>query len=328
MAPLDAGASDGVEAAAEPDSGALDNAAPPGPPMTGGTVVEFDLPSANAYPAAMIRGTELSGDLWFAQLGVPRLGRISRSGQISEVPVPSPAFGLALAKDGAIWFTERDVNKIARLREDGHVDEFPVPTPDAILGPMVSGGNDAAVWFVGLGAGAVYRASPSGVVTEFKLAGPSIRREPNGIALDIDGAIWCTTEQGELVRVRPNGELTTFALTGGAGLRGLVSGADGALWVVQNLSGQLARVTRAGMVSDWFIIPGATARPLDATVGPDASLWFTDVGASRIGRLTPGGAFTMFPLAAERQANGIVNGFDGSVWFTLAKGNRIGRLTP
>jgi streptogramin lyase/serine/threonine protein kinase len=78
-----------------------------------------------------------------------------------------------------------------------------------------------------------------------------------------------------------------------------------------------------------FALPTGSGGPLDITVGPDGSLWFTEPQSNRIGRMTPQGAVTEFPLPnANSQPVAIVKGPDGALWFTEQQGNQIGRITP
>jgi virginiamycin B lyase len=65
--------------------------------------------------------------------------------------------------------------------------------------------------------------------------------------------------------------------------------------------------------------------PQDITRGPDGNVWFT-LQAS-IGRITPAGSITAFPVPAPPW--GITTGPDGNIWFTEWGVGRIGRfLTP
>ncbi len=71
------------------------------------------------------------------------------------------------------------------------------------------------------------------------------------------------------------------------------------------------------------VLPGDIAR------GPDGNLWFTLVGRNRVGRITPRGRITLFPIPTPRSGPlRIATGPDGNVWFTENAGNRIGRVTP
>jgi streptogramin lyase len=77
-----------------------------------------------------------------------------------------------------------------------------------------------------------------------------------------------------------------------------------------------------------FPIPTAGS-PLAITTGPDGNLWFTESGGDAIGRITPGGAVTVFNVATGRDfLNGIALGADNNLWFTEELTNRIGRITP
>ena len=68
--------------------------------------------------------------------------------------------------------------------------------------------------------------------------------------------------------------------------------------------------------------------PFDIVTGPDGNLWFTDQGASTIGRITPGGpTITQFPILSMFGTLGIASGFDGRLWFTERNDSQIGRIT-
>jgi virginiamycin B lyase len=82
--------------------------------------------------------------LWFADAGNNAIGRMSRSGQLTEFP--------ALAPDGGMWFTESSANKIGRIDTSGKIYEFNVPTPNAhpagiAAPPTPSSCNPSQVWF-------------------------------------------------------------------------------------------------------------------------------------------------------------------------------------
>lgn len=67
--------------------------------------------------------------------------------------------------------------------------------------------------------------------------------------------------------------------------------------------------------------------------GPDGNIWFVVpavvAGAEKIGKITPSGAITEYPLPTHNSyLQGITTGPDGNVWFTEYEGNKIGRITP
>jgi len=69
--------------------------------------------------------------------------------------------------------------------------------------------------------------------------------------------------------------------------------------------------------------------PTGITSGPDGNLWFTERFGNNIGRITPAGVITEFPIptGGSEPDGGITSGPDGNLWFTEGTGNRIGRIT-
>jgi virginiamycin B lyase len=57
-------------------------------------------------------------------------------------------------------------------------------------------------------------------------------------------------------------------------------------------------------------------------------MWFTEAGASRVGRITPAGAISEFKLAVGARPDGIAVGPDGAIWFTESGLDKIGRIGP
>ncbi len=82
-----------------------------------------------------------------------------------------------------------------------------------------------------------------------------------------------------------------------------------------------------------FPVPSPSSYLLgDITAGPDGNLWFTEFesasGTGQIGRITPGGQVTLFPLPMSgSKPGGITAGPDGNLWFTDAGLGQIGRIT-
>jgi streptogramin lyase len=188
----------------------------------------------------------------------------------------------------------------------GGVIEYPLPNP----GPPGSGcvdcrqagagaiaaGADGNLWFADSGNRAVGRITPSGAVTEFAFS--TAIGAPYGIGAGPDGNIWVTTDAGtgrqdSIVKISPAGAITSFQ----AG-------------------------TRTG--------GGFGTGPESIAAGPDGNLWFTEYWSNRIGRMTPSGALTEFPIPTpESSPRGIVAGPDGNVWFVEAanRGSAIARMT-
>jgi streptogramin lyase len=67
--------------------------------------------------------------------------------------------------------------------------------------------------------------------------------------------------------------------------------------------------------------------PVAITVGPDGSLWFTNLSTNSIGRITTSGVVTNFTDPSIKAPWDIAAGSDGALWFTNGSDNSIGRIT-
>jgi len=80
-----------------------------------------------------------------------------------------------------------------------------------------------------------------------------------------------------------------------------------------------------------FPLPHADSRPYSIVAGPDGNLWFTESTHDAIGKITPDGTVTDYPLHAHDEQSGpygIALGADGALWFTERFADKIGRLDP
>jgi len=79
-----------------------------------------------------------------------------------------------------------------------------------------------------------------------------------------------------------------------------------------------------------FPIPSANSGPICIKSGPDGNLWYIEEDANKIGRITPSGTITEFPIPSASYSNptSITSGPDGNLWFTEDNLHTIGRITP
>ena len=76
-----------------------------------------------------------------------------------------------------------------------------------------------------------------------------------------------------------------------------------------------------------YAVPSPNSNPTGITTGPDGALWFTEQTANKIGRVTPAGVFTEYPLPTNfNYPSAIALGSDGALWFT-ENNSRIVRIT-
>ena len=114
-----------------------------------------------------------------------------------------------------------------------------------------------------------------------------------GLTVGPDGAVWFTTNTatgGATVgRVEPGRTpkvTALYDLPDGAGLRGIVAGGDGNLWVAEEGRESIARVSPRGDVTQYTLGPGQYPQAMAASA--DGRLWFTFLsprGAGGVARL-------------------------------------------
>jgi hypothetical protein len=96
----------------------------------------------------------------------------------------------------------------------------------------------------------------------------------------------------------------------------------GLLWSLAAISSAQS-VTFTG-----YLIPTPASNPNYITAGPDGALWFSELAANQIGRVTTAGVFTEYGIPTpKRGPYGITAGPDGALWFVEYNGNNIGRIT-
>jgi len=188
-----------------------------------------------------------------------------------------------------------------------------------------------ALWLVVVLA-AVTALLPAQDVTIKEYIVPTPNSGPNGITLGPDGAVWFTESSSigglsKIGRITETGDVTEYSLATCCAPEQITTGSDGALWFTKSYSNQVARITTAGMITE-YLVPSAGSYPVGIASGPDGALWFTELLGNRVGRITTSGVITEYSLPfANSGPNFISVGPDGAMWFTESFGNRIGRIT-
>jgi streptogramin lyase len=130
-----------------------------------GEVTEFkEGITGDTEPDGVTAGPD--GNVWFTEEAGDRIGRITRTGAITEFPIPSANSepnAIVTGPEGNLWFTEQSTEKIGRITPTGTITEFPLKAPDAEP-RSIALGPDGNIWF-GMDNGDIGRITPSGVVT-------------------------------------------------------------------------------------------------------------------------------------------------------------------
>src|SRR5439155_7155836 len=117
------------------------------------------------------------------------------------------------------------------------------------------------------------------------------------------------------------------------GSRGITAGPDGRIWMLGG-SARIASIDTNGTrsSSDLHFTPAGN-EPRYITAGADGNLWFTQAVSSPgnipdIGRITPGGIITQFPLPNAGCPEHITPGPDGNVWMTDDCSGFVSSIAP
>jgi streptogramin lyase len=200
-----------------------------------------------------------------------------------------------------------------------------------ILPGQILSGSDSNLWFPAIAyanfttskpSGAIGRLAPAGQFQMFPLPDPD--SYPTMITFASDGSVWFTVFQGK-GRLNPPGD-TKPSFAGGYN--------------------EIGHLTPDGKFRI-FALPssiGQNASLAGIAAGPDGNLWFTenlDINGSTsqlIGRMTPAGIFSDFPLhglLAYSHLRHIIAGPDGNLWFSIEGSDKdynavgaFGRITP
>jgi virginiamycin B lyase len=108
----------------------------------------------------------------------------------------------------------------------------------------------------------------------------------------------------------------------------ITSGAGGALWFTEGASthaiGRIPATTPLAVADESRTTADS---PNAIAAGSDGNLWFTQYSASDIGRMTPAGVATYFPLPTGlMNPEGITAGPDGALWYTTLNPGAVVRI--
>ncbi len=260
---------------------------PPPPALPTGLVIQ---------PSSLAEDTQ--GSLWFTILGIPKAGRLDRSGSLSEFTLPPVSFGanMIYGPDGDLWMVG--------------ITAF---------GSTV-GGN-------------IIKLTPAGSSTFYELPGTLV---PEGLTVGPDGNLWFTAWEGAnpdgavaIGRVTTAGAITVFPLPERAtGPATITSGPEHSLWFTESPVGRIGRVALDGKVLEYHL-PRKGSLPAQIAAGSDGNIWFTENFSDRVARMTPKGQITEFTLPVSGQYEAIVPGPDGNLWIavnfpTSLPGSRFG----
>jgi virginiamycin B lyase len=151
---------------------------------------------------------------------------------------------------------------------------------------------------------------------------------------------WITGQNyDQVVRVTEDGAVKLHAMPEGSHPHGLEFDKHGRLWVTWEFTGYLVRLTEDGTVDRQFDVrldcptcPGGekiNPHPHGLGFGADGeTMWFTGKATGTVGKVTPDGQMTTYPLKNVGSVPIYVRaGRDGTMWITELVGSAIARIT-
>lgn len=118
-----------------------------------------------------------------------------------------------------------------------------------------------------------------------------------------------------------------FSIPSGGAPYLITWGFSGDLWFTEREANRVAKITSAGVITE-YSVPTASSLPEGiATVG-GGDAWFTEFNANKIGHVTSAGVFEEFSIPTPGSGpRGIIAGPTGGYWFTEYFGNKIGFIS-
>lgn len=285
-----------------------------------GAPVYYNLP-LTYYPYKLAAGAD--GDVWFAERNrfTHKVGRVSRTGVLTEYIVPREVQAMAVGSDGNLWFTQVQYPKVSRVTPAGVITEFDSGFSAGTVYDIVAGPDDK-LWMVS-GRG-ISRVTTSGAAEIVPNAGNADR-----IIVGPNGNLWAvnTVQNNPVQEITPAGGVTEHGTP--SGIRDIAPGPDGNVWFTgyeQEAGWVVGFIPPVGEHVSYTlpVPPGATngqMRPNTLIAAPDGNVWFgLDVytySNNYLGRVTPDGDIDYFDNVTQSGVGGVTqmaNGADDNLY--------------
>ena len=258
-----------------------------------GNITEFAPDAADGCNFCII--TDIAqgpGGILYITSNDPTLMRFDVASLSFETPVQMPntsALGGDVAASATdVWITDFNNDEVWRYGiSSGQFTPFPVSDPgDVAVDPA---GN---AWFTQPGdvntpgtsnIGRIDAAT--GAVTTTPTTDGSTTVAPRDLTVAADGQVWFTarfTPQA-VGRLNPADNSVTLFPVANAGPSGIAASPDGSVWFTQETSGNAARITNAGVITEGKAVKGSG--PFGIAVAPNGDPWYTMMAANKVATL-------------------------------------------
>jgi streptogramin lyase len=246
-------------------------------------------------------------------------------GQFAEYPMTGTApDSIQTGPDGRLWFTEFSSNKLGAITVNGSLSEYPIAGSNPSL---LCVGSDGRLWYAEQSAIEVGAMTTAGVAVHYPTNSP-----PLGTTLGPDARVWFSQSNSNFGAMTPSGSYTEYVTPWTSLQPSIALGPDGRIWAIAGVPQKIVAYgtgyngSTLGSLAAYGSFSGG-ANITRITAGPDGAIWFTENGASKVGRITTAGVITEYslPLGAS-SPNGVLAGADGNVWVAEGARKRIARI--
>lgn len=251
-----------------------------------------------------------------------------------SVPAANSSPGGILSSSGYLFFTEQGADKIGQVSTGGSFTEYAIVADGATAGDVpvdLVAGPGNLLWFTEQGPApgiASFAPGTAGAtVTEYAIAGSKPTYiingpVPNTLAFSDPG-------HNAIGQITSTGTVTETAIpTANAGPMGLaVLGSTQKIYFAEHDASKIGILdTATNTITE---VPTLTpnAGPTAVVAAQDGAIWFTENNAAKLGRLSPTGAMSEYPLTPATSATGLVQGADNYFYFMDPAQNKIGRIS-
>jgi len=202
--------------------------------------------------------------------------------------------------------------------------DFAVPT-GGITG--IAQAPDGNIWYAGFatgGAPQLGEIGPEGPISEIEALGTPY----GGLAVGWEGDVWFGGRRS-LTRFNPASGFSKVSIPpGGYPETAIAPARGGGVWFAISREspgpGAVVRATASGKVTE-YVLPHREAGLQGMVETADGSVWFVESFGNAVGRLSPRGEITEYPLPGERRAEDVAADPGGGVIFTEGVAG-IGRI--
>ena len=249
-------------------------------------VTEFDLQGLCA-PHAIALGPD--GAMWFG-CGDGQIGRITTAGAVTyystkfngQTGTASPIESLITGPDGNLWFGQYDIASVGVISTSGvMLKRMTLASFPGVSGLTV--GGDGNVWASYANDFKIFRITPAGAVTSFPVA-----NQLDDVATASTGDVWGAPLSGSddsIQVVAPSGKATSLPFAGYSST--IARGPLGFMWLGDRVTGQVSRVSNAGVTSRFNTGTSWNPEFRGLAAGADGNMWIA-------GNANPAGQATLF----------------------------------